>query len=141
MRIDADDMSEVRDELIQLSREADATGIKVAVVQTKCVRLKRYPDKALKKYLPLFKKYRQLLDEIATRANKMCDKLWDIYWDDLREKYPELEDSKAKPKLRREDGTEIDVDSITRGKRRRRGRVTPAPKPKKEKFSLADQFE
>jgi len=130
-------MNEAMDNLIQLGRKAEAAAIKVGVIHSKVARLKKYPEDALGKYAKTLLKMHAMVDEMDATAIKIGSKLYDIYYEDMREKFPELEVQGAKRTLRREDGTEIDLTRVGRQPRRRKQRQKAEPK---EKFDLEGMF-
>ena len=132
------EISESLDHLIQLGRDAEAVSIKVGVIHSRTARLKKYPEGAFDKYRKTFKKMREIVDAIGEQANKISDKLWDIYYEDLRERYPDIDwnTGNRKPrKLVADDGSAIDLTSTKRPRRVKK------PKPKKEKFSMEDMLD
>ena len=123
------DINEALDNLIQLGREADATSIKVGVICSGVARVKQYPQGTLVKYHKTFTKMRGMIEDVASEAIKIHDKLFSIYAT-LKEEYPEVETPKPRRK-RLPDGA-IDIT--------RRGRKLVASKPKKKKFDMEDMM-
>lgn len=95
------EMSKGMDLLVQVCNIANESSLKLGVVQARSSKLKVYPEAAFDKYRGTLTKMVEMLTTIGNQANAIWDKLWLIYAEDLKDRYPDIDFASGakKPRL------------------------------------------